>query len=237
MLYALVQLQASIHAAVSAQLDSFAAGGDWLALVAMLPVGIVFGALHALTPGHNKLTLATYVVGDGMGALKSGTTALLLSAVHIGSAVIIGLWAGFLVSRSLTSAGRAPVLEMASQGLMLGMGLWLVARGVLGRKHVHGERYGFALMAGLVPCPLTLFIMVLAQSRGIPEAGLAFAAAMLVGVGGVLMSVALAASVLRSGLQTVLRRFSKWTTTVNRYFETAAGALLIIMASMGLAAA
>ena len=31
------------------------------------------------------------------------------------------------------------------------------------------------VIAGLVPCPLTLFAMFLALSRGVPEAGLTFA--------------------------------------------------------------
>ena len=38
------------------------------------------------------------------------------------------------------------------------------------------------VVAGLVPCPLTLFAMVAGISRGVPEAGLTFAVATLFGV-------------------------------------------------------
>ncbi len=40
--------------------------------------------------------------------------------------------------------------------------------------HVHGEREGVAVgfMAGLISCPLTLFVMTFAISRGVPEAGI-----------------------------------------------------------------
>ncbi|WP_425459635.1 hypothetical protein [Hankyongella ginsenosidimutans] len=34
-------------------------------------------------------------------------------------------------------------------------------------------------MAGLIPCPLTLFVMTFALSRGVPEAGVAFAGVMM----------------------------------------------------------
>jgi nickel/cobalt transporter (NicO) family protein len=47
------------------------------------------------------------------------------------------------------------------------------------RKH-EGEVFGF--FAGLIPCPLTLFVMSLATARGAPAAGLVFAVAMMAGV-------------------------------------------------------
>ena len=46
------------------------------------------------------------------------------------------------------------------------------------------------MVAGLAPCPLTLLVMTFALARGVPGAGLAFAAVMLSGVGLVLVAVA-----------------------------------------------
>jgi nickel/cobalt exporter len=46
------------------------------------------------------------------------------------------------------------------------------------------------VIAGLVPCPLTLFAIFFALSRGVPEAGLTFAVAMMLGVGLTLGAVA-----------------------------------------------
>jgi ABC-type nickel/cobalt efflux system permease component RcnA len=46
------------------------------------------------------------------------------------------------------------------------------------------------IMAGLIPCPLTLFAMFLALARGVPEAGLTFALSMMTGVGLTLAAVA-----------------------------------------------
>jgi ABC-type nickel/cobalt efflux system permease component RcnA len=32
----------------------------------MMPLGIVFGAAHAMTPGHSKSILASYVLSSGL---------------------------------------------------------------------------------------------------------------------------------------------------------------------------
>lgn len=59
------------------------------------------------------------------------------------------------------------------------------------RDHGHTHRsLAFGLAAGLVPCPLTLFVMTMAIGRGAPAAGLAFAA-MQAATGVVLVVVAL----------------------------------------------
>ena len=227
----LVALQAIIHGAVADHIQAFAGSGDWLTLLAVLPMGMLFGAAHGLTPGHNKLVLASYVVGDGVSPLRASLIAIVLTAVHVGSAVAIAVGASFLVSRTITNAGQAPLLEMTSRILLVMIGLWLVLRAVLGRPHAHGEGLGFAVIAGLIPCPLTLFVMVLAMSQGVPEAGLVFAIAMLVGVGLVLIAVALVASSGGQALARSLAHHGDSAAHTARGLELVAGVVLIAMAS------
>lgn len=188
----LVSFQADIRQGVAEQITAFADGGDWMALLGAMPLAVLFGMAHALTPGHNKLVLASFVVGERLGLLKALGTSLLLSATHIGSAVIVGLGANWLVQRTITQAGRAPLLETISQAILVGIALWMILRAIRPAK-VHGHPGLFAVAAGLVPCPLTLFTVVMATSMGSPEAGLVFALAMLVGVALVLSLVGLAA--------------------------------------------
>jgi hypothetical protein len=53
----LLAIQRWTNTAISADLSAFAATRDWGALLAVLPLGIVFGAAHALTPGHDKTVI------------------------------------------------------------------------------------------------------------------------------------------------------------------------------------
>src|SRR5438034_4898922 len=81
-------------------------------------------------------------------------------------------------------AGRAPLPEDTSRGLLAAVGTWLLVRAIWGGTHHHSEREGLmtGVAAGLVPCPLTLFVLVLAVTRGVPEVGFIFALAMMLGV-------------------------------------------------------
>jgi hypothetical protein len=47
----LIAVQGWIRQSITADLNAFAANRDWAALILILPLGIVFGAVHALTPG------------------------------------------------------------------------------------------------------------------------------------------------------------------------------------------
>jgi cation diffusion facilitator family transporter len=47
---------------------------NWATLVSVLPLGIVFGAIHALIPGHGKSVLASYLVGSRLAVWRSRDT-------------------------------------------------------------------------------------------------------------------------------------------------------------------
>lgn len=169
--------------------STFARTRDWSALLAVLPIGILFGAVHALTPGHNKLILATYAAGNRLALLRAVFVSMVMTVTHIGSAVILALVGSTLISRTLVGAGRAPAIEAASHVLLIAIGGWMIWSAIRNNRHGHGKHQGqgiaFGLAAGLIPCPLTLFVMVFSIANGVPEAGLVFAATMIVGVGGI----------------------------------------------------
>ena len=119
-------------------------------------LGIVFGAVHALTPGHGKTILATYVVGARLAALRALAVAGVLALTHVGTAVLLALAAAPIVTITLGGAGRTPILENISRGLLAAIGLWFLVRAFRGRIHEHREGITVAVIAGLVPCPLTL---------------------------------------------------------------------------------
>jgi nickel/cobalt exporter len=85
------------------------------------------------------------------------------------------------------------------------------------------------VVAGLVPCPLTLFAMVVALGRGVPEAGLTFAAAMMVGVGLTLAAVAALTILARDWVVAVTTRHGASLEWLSRSLDGLAGTLLLII--------
>lgn len=225
----LFTVQRSISMAVAANLGAFADTRDWLALLAVMPIGVLFGAIHALTPGHSKTVLATYVAGSPVAVARGIGLAIILALTHVLCAVAIALLALPLVSRALGSVGRAPMLEDISRGLLAAIGVWMLVRAFGWRLRSQAEGPVVAIIAGLIPCPLTLFAMIFAIGRGVPEAGLVFAAAMMIGIASTLAAVALIAVFARNRLIGFFARSQRQLGRVSRTLETIAGVFLILI--------
>jgi nickel/cobalt exporter len=226
----LFELQREIYAQVSAHIRLFAESGGWLTLLAMLPMGVLFGAAHALTPGHSKAVLATYVAGSPVSVARALLVSLTLSLTHVTMAVLIAVFSLPLVSIALGSVGRAPALENISRGLLALIGVWMIWRALRHAAHHRHEGEAVGFVAGLIPCPLTLFVMTFAISRGVPEAGLVFAVAMMLGVALTLSAIALLTALLRVRVAHQLEHRPALLHGLSRGLEGVAGVVLLVVA-------
>lgn len=228
----LVGFQREIYLAFAEQITAFANGGGWSAFLLYLPMGILFGAAHALTPGHSKAVLATYLAGSPSGLIRGLGVSLALSFTHVTMSVIIALLSLPLVSVTLGSVGRAPMLEDVSRGLLGLIGLWMLYRALRHSPHHHdrGEGMTFGFMAGLIPCPLTLFVMTFAISRGVPQAGVAFAVTMMMGVALVLSLVAITTILFRQSVVHLIEGRPVLLERITRGMEGIVGLTLMIIA-------
>lgn len=230
----LVNIQRVIRTAIAGNIDAYVQTPNWHILLAMLPMGIVFGVAHAMTPGHSKALLASYVVGGEVRPLRAFATAMILSITHITSAVVLALVANTLITRTLVGAGRAPMLENISRGSMVVLGLWLLYLAFAHKPHRQGEGVIMGVVAGLIPCPLTLFVMTMAVSRGVPEAGVAFAAAMLLGVSIVLSAVAVVTAITSGRIKGWLETHGGIFDHLGRMVSGIAAVLIISIAILEL---
>lgn len=198
-------------------------------LPALIGAAFGFGMLHALLPGHGKAVLASHYAGDGrfLGALGASTVLIL---THVGSAVLLVL-GGFAVLRNtIGGAGRAPLLEQASQVLIVLVGLWLLWRAVRPHAHDH-DRSGPALafVTGLVPCPLTTFIMTYALAHGALVSGLVLSGTFAAGMVVTVASFPLLAVLLRTRLLPLLARTEVLRARTGHVLEVVAALAVILL--------
>lgn len=100
-------IQREIYLAFADRIGTFAETVDWTLLAAYLPMGFLFGAVHALTPGHSKAVLATYLTGSTATVPRAFLVSFVLSATHVTMSVVIALLSLPLVpSRRAASAAR-----------------------------------------------------------------------------------------------------------------------------------
>jgi nickel/cobalt exporter len=238
MWFEIMALQREIQQSIAASLRALADGAGAGEIMLMLPMAVFFGAVHALTPGHSKSFLAAYVAGSGVSLPRALSTSLVLSLTHVGMAVLIAVLGLQIVSPLLGSAGRSFLLEGLSRGVLLlvgGVMVWHALRPSHGHSEpsaLHHSGVGFA--AGLIPCPLTLFVMSFALARNVPLAGLSFAAAMWLGVAATLAILALVIALFRDRVNAALAWLGADGQMAARLFEGAGGALLLVLAMVAL---
>jgi ABC-type nickel/cobalt efflux system permease component RcnA len=98
--------------------------------------------------------------------------------------------------------------------------------------HTHSGQEGIAvgLMAGLIPCPLTLFVMTFAMIHQVAITGILFAITMMIGVGVTLSAFALLSVAFREQLARLLKTRPRLLTATSKTIEAAAGAILLAVA-------
>src|SRR6476619_2357671 len=103
------------------------------------------------------------------GKLREGiANGAILTLTHVGLALVLVL-AGFaVISKAFAQGGRTPQFEVASGAMVALIGAFLLRRSTRHDHHTH-EHDGrtLALMTGMIPCPLTTFIMSYALARGL----------------------------------------------------------------------
>ena len=221
-------LQRWLYAEAGAQLRLFAGGAPLLKLLPAIGIAMVFGMLHAAMPGHGKTALVSYFLGRPSKVAGGFGISALLVLTHVGSAIVLVL-TGFLVLRmTIGGAGRAPQLETASAVLVIGIGLLLLYRAVR-HRHDHAATDGpmLAIAAGLVPCPLTTFIMVYAVANGIVLAGLFLTAGMALGMVATIAAFAIGSLLVRRYLLRWLDKTEVARERIGRVLEIFSAAAVV----------
>ena len=224
----MIELQRWLYESATATLKGFAETVDSSAFAAGLLFAAAFGFVHALMPGHGKIALVSYYLGNRSRMLSGVAASVILILTHVGSAVVLVL-AGFAVlRRTLGGVGRAPAFEAASALMVIAIGIWLLIR-ALRHSHSHGEAdsRSLAFATGLVPCPLTTFIMVYASTRGIIGAGLLLTGAMALGMIATILLFVGGAILLRERALSFLARTAQTRERLGRLLE-AGGAVAVI---------
>lgn len=219
MLHWLVDVQ---HWLYSGMWRDLKATTDLASLPAFMVAAFVFGMVHALMPGHGKSVLVSYHLGRPSRVLEGVATGTILAMTHVGLAAILVLAGVMVISRAFAYGGRAPAFDTLSAVFIVLIGAFLVFRTLRPHGHVHHHHgRALALVTGIVPCPLTTFILTYALAQHKLAIGLAAVVAMLLGVMATLVAFAVAAVLARNRFVLALKRSEHWREGLSYWVELA----------------
>jgi nickel/cobalt exporter len=125
--------------------------GGQIILIAII-MAMIYGGLHALTPGHGKSLVAAYLIGTKGRIADAVILGIVTSFTHTFSVIILGLIALF-ASKYILPQQLLPFLQFFSGLLIVGIGTWLMVKRIKsptgfeahGGKHAHtgpdGKKY------------------------------------------------------------------------------------------------
>ena len=93
-----------------------------------MATAMLFGAVHALMPGHGKIVLVSYHLGKPSKGLAAFTNGAILALTHVGLAVALVLVGYAVISRAFAYGGRTPQFEAASGALIILIGAYCFGR-------------------------------------------------------------------------------------------------------------
>jgi nickel/cobalt exporter len=162
----------------------------------------------------------------GMAAFGNGA---ILALTHVGLAVALVLAGYAVISRAFAYGGRTPQFEAASGALIILIGAYLLWVAFNHRHDVGNKGRTLALATGMIPCPLTTFVLTYALAKGVLASGLLVTAAMAAGMVITIGGVALAAALARKRLFGLLERSEGWRHHVGLGLEIGSAALVLLL--------
>ena len=197
----------------------------WLAM----PTAMLFGTIHALMPGHGKIVLVSYHLGKPSSAIAAFANGTILALTHVGLAVALVLAGYAVISKAFAYGGRTPQFEAASGSLIILIGAYLLWAALNHRNSERADGRALAVATGMIPCPLTTFVLTYAMAKGVLAPGLLVTAAMAFGMVITIGGVALIAALARERFLWLLDCSEGWRHRVGMGLEVGSAALVLLL--------
>ncbi len=128
--------QKAFYIAMSEGLGAFR--NDTSAFLVLGLLSFLYGIFHAAGPGHGKVVISSYMLA-GERQLKNGIALSFAAALmqSVTAVVFVLVAAAALNLTSTAMSGVAFSIEIASYGLIVALGLWLLIRKLAGFGHRH----------------------------------------------------------------------------------------------------
>ncbi|HVY12051.1 MAG TPA: hypothetical protein VHB73_00640 [Alphaproteobacteria bacterium] len=199
-----LQIQRQIHEALTHQVELLKEGKSLAALWELLLLSFGYGIFHVLAPGHGKVIVTSYFIGNEAKWTDGVWAGLIMSVGHTITAV--GVVVLLYLIMGLTQFGvlaDARYVELLGYGLIAAIGFWLLSKALrntpeCGACHAHGHHHDHAhhhhsvtqsrsgkslfAVASLVPCSGSMIILLFTAVNGVLWAGVLAVIAIALGM-------------------------------------------------------
>ena len=233
------QLQQTFKSRILTLLREAKTDGKSGPVLMLLLLAFGYGAVHAAGPGHGKGLTISYVIADGRQLKTALLLGIAIPVMHSLSGILVVFGVSALLQASALSALDSVTrpTQLVSYGLMILLGGGIVIKSLWAwqRKNETEEvpvtgGYGVwwaAVIAGMVPCPGVVFILLFAKSLGVMGLGVFMAVAMMLGMVVAMTGITLLVYGSRRCATTRLGGDSPWASRIEYSLELFGGLMII----------
>ena len=201
-------------------------------------VAFALGALHALSPGHGKTVVASFLVGAKGTARHAVFLGAVVTFTHTIGVFLLGIVVLFL-SDTIVPEHIYPWIGFVSGLTILGVGVNLFRQRLSHLTHEHGPHghthevpseitlrnlFALGFSGGIVPCPSALVVLLSAVALHRVGTGLLFIIAFSLGLASVLVAI----GILVVRASRLLSRFDPGHGVI-RFVPTASAAIISVL--------
>lgn len=171
---------------IKRQLDALREGFTFKIFLIITFFSLAYGIFHTLGPGHGKLIVVSFFLRDNTTKADAFSLSIIVSVIHSSAAIILAI-----LFQSIFSSVKGLAQVKVQNGFTLFSGILILTLGVVylilhikgkghhsrtakqlkykenGRKGRWKKNLAVGLSIGIVPCPLSLTIMMLSIVYGI----------------------------------------------------------------------
>ncbi|MBE9205108.1 sulfite exporter TauE/SafE family protein [Nostoc sp. LEGE 06077] len=168
-------------------------------IITGLGIAFLFGAGHALSPGHGKTMVAAYLVGSQGTPKQALVLGLVTTITHTLGVFILGLVA-LVAAQYILPETLYPILGLLSGLTVCGVGFWLLDERLTTHEHTHKHHHhhpptksliALGIAGGIVPCPSALVLLLSAIALHQAAYGVVLVSAFSLGLASVLVAIGL----------------------------------------------
>jgi ABC-type nickel/cobalt efflux system permease component RcnA len=184
----LIQGQLDLRQRLADYLGSWQGSHSASLLLVILGVSFLYGALHALGPGHRKTVVFSIYLARKAPWWEPLASSLALAGLHGGAAIVLLLvFRGVSGAISASTDSIATYMEGGAYTALIVMALVLLVRAIVdlvkGKESKDGAMsLGTLILTGIYPCPGAILVLVLSLSLDIMRIGILAVLAMSLGM-------------------------------------------------------
>ena len=142
--FEMTRLQQELQRSLAGLARELKSGDSLIPLATLLFFSFLYGVVHAAGPGHGKVVISSYLLAQESQIRRGIQLSFLTALVQAFSAIaLVGLLALVFDLTRREAAAKVQLLEIASYGLIILLGLWMLVaalRGKIGCGHDHGTQ-------------------------------------------------------------------------------------------------